>query len=602
MRTRHVLLFIASFLAFIPVGCKRSSPQNANEMVLHHVIYTKIKTLDPLSLRDVYGATIMFQIGEPLYQYHFLKRPYVLVPLLAEDMPQISEDRCTYTVKIKKGVRFQDDACFKIGKGRELKADDFVYALKRIANVKNVSENWSVFDNRIVGLNEFREYTKTCKTAAEIDYSRPVEGLYAADDYTLVIKLTKPWPQIIGSAMADQVFMPVAKEAVDYYGKDIVAHPVGTGPFKLKVWQRASYIELVRNPNFRGETYPTEGEPGDKEAGYLDDAGKPIPFADKVTWTIIEEYQPAWLLFMQGKLDISAVPKDNYSEVFSGPGVLTEEMKQRNIRLETFDEPSVFWIGFNMDDPVLGKNKPLRQAISHAIDRQKFIDLFFNGRDKIAHGIIHPMMAGYDPNIVNKGFAAYDPNEARELLKQAEQIQGGPIPELKVANPGTDTTSRQMGQFINMQLEDIGLKVEILYMDWPTFQEKINTASEQMFFYGGFASIPDAMDFLDMFYSKNKPPGSNKFSYNNPEFDRIFDQASVMLDSPQRTELYRKMEMLVLEDCPAAFLNHRVNYVLHYNWYKNYKPNVFNYGVSKYLRVDLKERAEYDKLLKSRKD
>jgi ABC-type transport system substrate-binding protein len=153
-----------------------------------------------------------------------------------------------------------------------------------------------------------------------------------------------------------------------------------------------------------------------------------------------------------------------------------------------------------------------------------------------------------------------------------------------------------------MQLEDIGLKVEILYMDWPTFQEKINTASEQMFFYGGFASIPDAMDFLDMFYSKNKPPGSNKFSYNNPEFDRIFDQASVMLDSPQRTELYRKMEMLVLEDCPAAFLNHRVNYVLHYNWYKNYKPNVFNYGVSKYLRVDLKERAEYDKLLKSRKD
>lgn len=602
MRTRYVILFIASFLVFILVGCKHSSPPNTNEMVIRHVIYSKIKTLDPLSVRDFYGATIIQQICEPLYQYHFLKRPYQLIPLLAEDMPVVSDDLLTYTIKIKKGVRFQDDACFKNGRGRELKAEDFVYQLKRVANIKNVSENWSLFDNRIVGLNEFHEYTRTCKTASEVDYSRPVEGLYASDDYTLVIKLTRPWPQMMGTALADQVCSPVAKEAVDFYGKDIITHPVGTGPFKLNVWQRSSYIELVRNPNFRGETYPTEGEPGDKEAGYLDDAGKPIPFADKVTWAIIEEYQPAWLLFLQGKVDASPVPKDNYSEVFTTVGDLSGKMKQRNIRLETFDEPWLFWLGFNMQDPILSKNKPLRLAISHAIDRGKFIDLFFNGLDKIAYGIVPPMMSSYDPNIVNKGFAAYDPNEARELLKQAEQIQGGPIPELKVANPGTDTFSRQMGQFIKMQLNDIGLSVEIQCMDWPTFEEKINTASEQMFFSGVTASIPDAMDLLEMFYTKNKSPGENKFNYSNPEFDRIYEQASVMLDSPQRTELYRKMEVLVLEDCPAAFINHRVTYALYHSWYKNYKPNVFALGVSKYQRIDLKERAEYDKLLKSLKD
>jgi ABC-type transport system substrate-binding protein len=605
MHSKYVVLLIAILTVFGLTGCSRSSPKNAkdaNEMVLHHVLYTKVRSLDPLSIRDVYSATIIFQICEPLYQYHFLKRPYMLVPLLAEDMPVISDDRCTYTIKIKKGVRFQDDACFKDGKGRELKAGDFVYQLKRIANVKNVSENWSLFDNRIVGLNEFREYTKTCKTQADVDYFRPVEGLQIPDDYTLIIKLVKPWPQIVGVALADQASMPVSKEAVDYYGKDIIAHPVGTGPFKLSAWDRASYIELVRNPNFRGETYPAEGEPVDKEAGYLDDAGKPIPFADKVTWTIIEEYQPAWLLFLQGKLDVSVVPKDNYSEVFSGVGQLTDGMKQRNIRLETFDDPSTFWVGFNMEDPILGKNKPLRQAINRAIDRQKFIELFFNGLHKIAWGIIPQLMPSYDPNIVNMGFARYDPNEGRELLKQAEQIQGGRIPELKIAVPGTDTFARQMGQFLKMQLNDIGLDIEVQYMDWPTYQEKINTSSEQMFTSGVTASIADAIDFLEMFYSKNKAPGSNKFNFSNPEFDRLYEKVSVMLDSPERTEIYRKMELIVLDDCTAAFLNHRVAYVLRHDWYKNYKPNVFSYGVSKYRRIDLKERTEYPELLKKLKD
>jgi oligopeptide transport system substrate-binding protein len=595
------IILIASTVALC--GCKqKNSSGNPNEMVLHHVLYAKVRTLDPMSLRDVYGMSVLSQICEPLYQYHFLKRPYELIPLLAEDMPQVSDDLLTYTIKIKKGVRFQDDACFKDGIGRELKAGDFVYQLKRVANVKNVSENWSIFDNRIVGLNAFRDYTATCKTAADVDYNKPIEGLQTPDDYTLVIKLTKPWPQMLGTALADLVTSPVAKEAVDYYGRDIISHPVGTGPFILRQWQRASYIELVRNPSFRGETYPTEGEPGDKEAGFLDDAGKPIPFADKVTWTVIEEPQPAWLLFLQGKTDTSPVPKDNYFEVFTNVGDLTEKMRHRNIRMETFDDPSVFWLGFNMQDPLLGKNKPLRQAINRAIDRQKFIDLFFNGRHKIAWGIIPPVIPGYDPNIVNKGFARYDPNEARQLLKQAEIINSGPIPQLKIAIPGTDTISRQMGQFLNMQLSDVGINVEISYMDWPTYQEKINTSSEQMFTSGVSASIPDAEDFLNMFYSKNKAPGSNKFNYVNPEFDRLYEQASVMLDSPQRTELYRKMELIVLDDCTAAFLNHRVAYVLLHDWYKNYKPNVFAYGVSKYRRIDMKKRAEYPDLLKKLKD
>jgi len=591
-----VILLIAILFSF--AGCSEMpSGEEPNEMVLHHVLYTKVPSLDPGNIRDVYSLTVSSQIFENLYQYHFLKRPYELVPLLAEDMPQVSGDLLTYTVKIKKGVYFQDDLCFAGGKGREFRAADFVFAYKRIANIKYLSQNWSGLDGKIIGLNEFREYTKTCSKIEDVDYSRAVEGLQTPDNYTLIIKLKKPWPQLI-YMMEDIAFSPIAKEAVDFYGKDITSHPIGTGPYKLKTWRRGSYIELVRNPGFRGELYPSEGEPGDAEAGYLDDAGKRIPFADKVVWTIIEEYQPAWFLFLQGKNDTSVIPKDNYGEAITENRELTTKMKQLGIHLKTFSDPSTFWLGFNMQDPVLGKNKPLRQAISYSIDREKFIEIFFNGRDLVAHGLVPPLLDSYDPNIKEKGFARYDLEQAKSLLQEAEKIYGGKLPALKMAIPGTDTFGHQLGEFLRRSINAAGIEVNVEYMDWPTYLQKMNTRSVQMFCSGASASTPDAQDFLASFYTKYWAPGSNSFNYSNPEFDKLYERIEVMSESPERCELYRQMEIMVLEDCPAAFLNHRVAYALHHAWYKNYKPHAFAYGLSKYRRIDLAQRAAYKELLK----
>ncbi len=591
-----VLLFLC--VAIIS-GCgKRSSQESDNEMVLNHSLPSKLTGLDPGDQRNQTALTIKSQIFEPLYQYHFLKRPYRLIPLLAEDMPQISDDLLTYTIKIKRGVYFQDNECFPGGKGRELKAEDFIFAIKRIANIKYLSQNWSIFDDKIVGLDEFREYTKTCASIEDVDFSRKIEGLTAVDDYTIVIKLKRPWPQLMTYALSDTATAPVAKEAVDHYGKDIISNPVGTGPFMLSEWRRGSYIELVRNPNFRGELYPSEGEPGDAEAGYLDDAGKMMPFADKIVWTIIEESQPAWFLFMQGKIDAKSIPKDNWDEAIAESGDLTEEMKQRNIHLKTFMDPTVFFLGFNMQDPVLSKNKPLRRAISYAVDREKFIELFTNGRDMVAHGIIPPALAAYDPNIQNKGYAVYDPNKGRELLLEAEKINGGELPVLKIGMPGTDTFSRQFGQFLKRHLEAIGLEIEVDYMDGPTYWEKLHTRSLQMFASGSGATLPDAQDMLQSFYSEYWAPGSNSFNYKNSEFDKQYEKIAVMFDCPERKKLYRQMELIVLEDYPAVFLNHRVAYALHHDWYKNYKPNIFTQGLSKYRRIDIEKRAAYKELLK----
>ncbi|MFC1780774.1 ABC transporter substrate-binding protein [Planctomycetota bacterium] len=601
MKYRNIICFaVLVAIVLVAFGCGRnSSDYDPNDMVLRHVLYTKITSLDPGSIRDVYSITIVSQICEPLYQYHFLKRPYEIVSLIAEDMPEISDDNLTYTIKIQKGVYFQDDECFPDGKGRELKAQDFVFAFKRVANIKYLSQNWAIFEDRIVGLDEFREYTKDFDSEAEVDYSRQIEGLQTPDDYTLVVKLKRPWPQFIGTALTDGVTSPIAKEAVDYYGEDIISHPVGTGPFMLKKWQRGSYVEMVRNPNFRGELYPNEGQEGDAEAGYLDDAGKPMPFADRVIWTIIEESQPAWLEFMQGNLDASSIPKDNYSEVFTDNRELDPKMEQLNIKLDTFSDPSTFWIGFNLEDPVLGNNKPLRLAINRAIDREEYNELFSNGRNEVAHGFVAPIMDSYDPNIKEKGFARYDPNEAIELLKEAENVHGGQIPTLTLAMPSTDSVTVQYGQFLKRQFDAIGLDVEMEYTDWPTYLSKLNTKSAQMFTSGVSASITDAEDFLGLFYSEYEAPGPNKFNYSNPKFDELYQRATIMFDSPERRELYRELELIVLEDCPAAFTAHRVAYVLSHDWYLNYKPHAFAYNTSKYRRIDMAKRADYQNLLKT---
>lgn len=580
-------------------GCKRQSSEGKDEqMTLHLSLITKIPTLDCGNMRDIYGMQVGSNIYESLYTFHYLKRPYTLIPVLAEDLPDISDDNVTYTIPIKKGVLFQDDPCFPDGKGRELKASDFIFAIKRVANVKYRSQNWPTLNDRIVGLDAFREYTKTFANEESVDYNYEVEGLKAFDDYTLQIKLVRPWPQILEVALSDTFTAPMPHEAVKYYGKKIGNFPVGTGPYRLKVWRRGSYLDLVRNENWRGELYPSEGEPGDDEAGLLEDAGKPVPFADRIIFRIVEEDNPRWLLFMRGELDLSAIPKDNFNEaLISTSHELTVPMRQRNIQLNTYVDPSTFWVGFNMKDPVVGGNKPLRMAISRAIDRQTFIDLFTNGRFMIAHGFVSPGLNSYDPNIIEAGYSKYDPVEAARLLKEAQQIAGGAIGTLKLGMPGTDTWSRQYGQFLQKYCSQIGLKLDVDYMDWPTYVTELNNGHLQMFASGVSAGAPDAIDFLDMFGSKYFAPGANKFFYSNPEYDKLLEQAQVMFESPERDALYRRMERMVMEDYPAVFTTHRVSYALFHQWYKNYKPNVFSHQVLKYRRVDEQQRKNYKDLL-----
>ncbi len=571
-------------------GCGKRADDNG-QMVTYRPLPSKIKTMDPGNIGDVYSSRVTAQCIESLYQYHYLKRPHKIIPMLAESMPKISKDGLSYTIKIKKGIYFVDDKCFPNSKGRELLAEDFVFAWKRLANIKYLSNNWWGFDDKIAGLDEFREYTKTCSKEKPVDYSKKVEGLKAIDKYTLFIQLKRPWPQIIYT-LASITTSPIAKEAVDYYGKDIGAHPIGTGPYKLKLWNRGSYIEMVRNEKFRDEFYPTEGADGDQEKGLLKDAGKKLPFIDKIFFIIFEETQPQWLQFLRGKIDASGIPKDNFAQAISSNWQLTEQMGNRGITLVKVREPSIFWIGFNMEDPVVGKCLSLRKAISYAIDRKTFIDVFLNGRSEQAFGFIPPVMNSYNPNIKQIG-QIYDKQKAIEMAAKAKKFFGGKMPVLTFSMPSADTRYRQMAQFYNKCFKEVGLKVEFEHSDWPTFLAKIKTKSAQMFTMGWIAGSPDVEGFLQAFYSKKDSDNTNDFNYVSDQFNTIYEKVKVMDESPKRIELYRKAEKIVLEDCPLAVTTHRTKYILYHDWLKNYKLPVFVDGTVKYQKINIQKRNQY---------
>lgn len=567
---------------FVLSGCTKKADLDPTNTFYTSSI-AKIKGLDPAFADDLYSGLETMRIYEGLLQYKYLKRPYQLEPCLAEAMPTISKDGKSYTFKLKKGVVFQDDKAFKAtnGKGRELVAEDFVFSFKRLADPKLNSPMWWILDGKIEGLNEWRD---AGSKAGKADYAAPVSGLRAIDASTLEIKLKTRSYQFI-FALAMPAGGVVAKEVVEEYGAEFLNHPVGTGAFKLAEYNPSSKIVYVKNPTFRKEVYPSEGDTDDGKLGLLADAGKTLPLVDKVVMTVHVESQPQWLNFMQGNLDAAPIPKDNFAQAITGPNKeLSDELKKKGIQL--FKEPSldITHTSFNMTDPLVGKNKLLRQAISMAINTPEEIELFYNGRAISAEGPIPPGLAGYSESLKNP-YKVYNLAKAKELLAKAGFPGGKGLPPLEYLSLA-DTTARQMTEYFQKEMTALGIEVKVQTFSWPEFQQSLKNKKGQMWSFAWGADYPDAENFLQLFYSKNGSPGPNDANYSNPEFDKMYEKSLTMNDSPERTALYQKMAGVVIEDTPWAFGVHRVTYGLTHPWLKNYKPHEFNHGMSKYYRIE----------------
>jgi ABC-type transport system substrate-binding protein len=576
-------LFVILATSFVFVSCTKHSTDASNE--INYGLRMNLKALDPALASDESANEVAPNIFESLYQYAYLKRPLTVEPLLADGMPQVSKDGLTVTLKIKKGVKFQDSEVFPGGKGRELVAQDFIYSWKRVADPKGKGEGFWIFDGKVKGINEWRD--KLTKDASKFD--DPIEGFQAPDNNTLVIKLTRPFYQL-NYILAMTYTAVVPKEAVTKWGEEFMNHPVGTGPFTFDSWIRGSKITLVKNPTWHGETYPTEGEPGDKEKGLLADAGKPLPFIDKLTFYELPEDQPRWLNVMKGATDFQAVPKDNFSTAIDEKNQLRPDLVAKGMKLFIYPWSECIYVGFNMEDPILGKNVELRRALALAYDAKTLEKTFYNNQAVDAQSPIPPDMDGYDPNFKNP-YKAYNLEQAREHLKKAGYPEGKGLPTLEY-NVASDSTTRQMAEYLMQQFAQIGVKVNIVASAWPQFLERLNQKKAQMFGISWGADYPDAENMLQTLYSKNVSPGPNNANYHSKDFDAAYEAAQKLPPGPARTKLYQKMRDIFVQDMPWIPELHRLSPLVYHGWVNNLKRNETVTGMYKYLRVDTAKKAE----------
>jgi len=630
------------------------------------------KHLDPAQSYSSNEVAFTAQIYEPPLQYHFLKRPYELIPLTTTAVPraiyidkegnQLPDDAPVsdiaftyYDIQIKPGIMYQPHAAFaKDAQGkalylnlspeqvekihtladfqktgtRELLANDYIYEIKRLASPKIHSPIFGLMSAYIVGLADYSKQLAQANKALVSEKGEGaflnleqynLEGVQQLDRYTYRVKIYGKYPQFL-YWLAMPFFAPIPPEVDQFYSQPgldennvtLDWYPVGTGPYMLTENNPNMRMVMVKNPNFHGELYPVEGEPGDQEAGYLQDAGKPLPFIDKVVRTLDKENIPAWNKFLQGYYDASGVTSDSFDQAIrfntQGEAGLSDEMKEKGIKLLTGVETSTFYMGFNMRDPVVGgldeKHRKLRQAIAIAIDYEEYISIFMNGRGIPAQGPLPPGIFGYKDGEAGINPYVYDwvdgkpkrksIGEAKKLLAEAgypggrEEKTGKPLLiYFDTTDSGPD--DKAVMDWFRKQFQKLDIQLVVRGTDYNRFQDKMLKGTAQFFQWGWNADYPDPENFLFLLYGPNVKVGKNgenAANYENPEFDRLFEKMKNMDNGPERQAIIDEMINMVRNDSPWIWGLHPKQFSLFHEWYSNAKPNLMANNTLKYRRID----------------
>lgn len=686
---RRLLKYLLAPLAVFICACSGNpwnNPYPASDTeknILYAAFAERPKHLDPVQSYSSNEILMTAQIYEPPLQYHYLKRPYQLIPSSAAGMPMAQyldkngvhlhanadAEKIAYTIyeiSIQPGIRYQPHPAFarnergdyryhdltaetladihKLGDlqdtgSRELTAEDYVFQIKRLAHPRLHSPIFGLMSDYIVGL---KEYSATLQAAAEaqskeggkdayLDLSGyPLEGAEVLGPYTYRIKIKGKYPQFM-YWLAMPFFAPIPWEAERFYSQSGLSeknitldwYPVGTGPYMLTENDPNRVMILEKNPNFHGEAYPSEGMPGDVEAGLLRDAGEPLPFIDKVIYSREKESIPRWNKFLQGYYDASAIGSDSFDQAIQltggqGEATVTEAMKAQGIRLETAVAASTNYLGFNMLDPVVGGTdkhgresaRKLRQAISIAVDYEEYVSIFANGRGIPAQGPIAPGIAGHRDGKEGMNPVVYDwvngraqrkPIEAAiKLLAEAGYPDGM---NRKTGEPLVlyfDVTTRGAEDkssldWMRKQFQKLNIQLVVRSTDYNRFQDKIRKGNAQIFEWGWNADYPDPENFLFLLYGPQQKVGNegeNAANYSNPEYNRLFDQMKNMENGPRRQHIIDRMIGILRHDAPWLWGYHPKDYGLYHSWYGNVKPNRLSNNNVKYFRIDAEVRNQ----------
>ena len=424
------------------------------------------------------------------------------------------------------------------------------------------------------------------------DYSRPIEGVRALDRHTIQFKLKQSRPRFLSSIAGSDLLGAQAREVVEFYGDDIAAHPVGTGPFRLKQWRRSSLIVLERNPNYRDVRYDAEPAADDAvgQAILAQFKGRKLPMIDEVHVAIISESQPFWLSFLNGQLDAiagqtGAVPGEFITQAMPN-GKLAPFLAKRGVqgmRQVNSDSGLVY---YNMEDPVVGGYTPdkiaLRRALNLAQDVERSIRVVMRGQAIPAQSPVSPNLVGYDPAFKSEN-SDYDPARAKALLDMygyvdkdgdgwRELPDGKPLVIVRATLP--EQINRESDTLWKKSLDAIGIRTTFQTAKFAEQLKAARAGKLQVWGLASSAADPDGQGALARFHGPQSG-SQNLARFKNAELDAIYDKMEALPDGPERLELFRRAKMIAVAYAPYKSTVHRISTDMLHPWVIGFRRPLF---------------------------
>jgi peptide/nickel transport system substrate-binding protein len=481
----------------------------------------KITNLFPLSSEDVYEQRVNNQIFESLLKID--QTGTHVIPSLAESFT-ISADAKTYTFKLRKGVYFHADDCFSNKNGRELVARDIQFCLQFACSGLPENKIGNLLINKIKGAKKF--HTSTNQSIK----GHLVSGIKVIDDYTIEINLDESYVGF-DKILTHPNLGVFAPEAYEKYGKQILKHPVGTGPFQIDTWNNKG-LTLKRNSKYwKKDVY-----------------GNKLPFLDKVLLTYSKTKKDELLAFRKEKIDIILeIPAD---EIENTLGTLKEAQAGKNIKhkVDSKSSMSVNFYGFATGvKPFNDVN--VRKAFNIALDRNELVTNWMKGEG-------YPMLNGFVPPVSNystnkvEGFK-FDISQAKQLLANAGYPDGKGFPVLDLyLNSQNGSSTYELSKGIQKQLkENLNIDVQIKLCSLQDRENAIKNGKALIWKTGWVADYPDASNFLDLFYSgENSVYKSNPFQYNNTKFNTLLEASMKEKDNDKRLAILVQCDQIIIDE------------------------------------------------------
>ncbi len=519
-----------------------------------------IKSIFPISINDQVSFHLAAQVYEGLVKFNQVDLS--LMPAVATRW-DVSADQTEYIFHLRQGVVFHDDPCFPEGKGRLVTANDFKFIFDKLCVSDPVNNLFDyTFKDRVAGANECFDASKSGKKIG-------CSGVKVLNDSTLSIKLAHSDPSFM-NILAMPCGYVYPQEAFAKYGADMRTKTCGTGPFVVETVKEGEVIIMKKNPNYWG----------------VDANENKLPYLDGIKWNFIREKQAEVLEFKRGNLDmIYRIPVVMFHELMGDLEHAKERKSEFNILNSTALNTNYY--GYNCMSPIFSK-KEVRQAFNYAIDRQKIADFTLQGEVNPANYGIVPYSeafekAGYDYKMV--GGYNYDPDKARELLKQAGYPGGKGFPKLTLEiNPGGADRNVLTAEVIQRMLkENLNVEVEINTVPFAEHIENVQTAKIDFFRYAWIADYPDPETFLALFNGENVPATLQEKSFTNfaryksKRFDSLYNAARFVSDKAQRFKMLSEAEKVMVEDAPIMPIYYDENFRLEHLNVRNLPENSMNY-------------------------